>query len=85
MIPLKTAVGQRRAWARFDFSRFGCIRRGRGGVEPTAGSFQEALEGARQDGAPSLWCGQLLRIFDQASQEHRDRCERLGGWLSLCM
>ena len=54
----------------------------RGGA-PQEAAVEEGLEGARQDGAPFLQAGQLLRILNQAAQEGGDGGERLGGGLGL--
>jgi hypothetical protein len=42
--------------------------------------LEERLERSGEDLAPALEVRQLLRIFDQATQEHGDGSKRLGGW-----
>ena len=46
-------------------------------------AVEEGLKGARQDGAPFLQAGQLLRVSRQGSQERGDGGERPGGRLGL--
>src|SRR5271155_3020383 len=42
-------------------------------------ALEEGLESSREDFAPAMQDRQLLRIFDQATQELGDGAKRLGG------